>query len=76
MDKVVQKNAASAEESASAAAEMSVQAKQMREFVGDLAALVGGKERGNGQGLDLAKETNPLRMRRGPLVVSSHDPGN
>jgi methyl-accepting chemotaxis protein len=43
MDKVVQKNAASAEESASAAQEMNDQAERMKEFVGELAAVVGGR---------------------------------
>jgi len=42
MDKVVQKNAASAEESASATEEMNAQAEQMKGFVGELVALVGG----------------------------------
>ena len=46
MDNVTQKNAANAEESASAAEEMNAQAAQMRDFVGDLVALVSG--RGNG----------------------------
>ena len=41
MDKVVQQNAGNAEESASAAEEMSAQAVQMKEFVADLTALVG-----------------------------------
>ncbi|MDI6762194.1 MAG: methyl-accepting chemotaxis protein [Thermodesulfobacteriota bacterium] len=43
MDKVVQKNAASAEESASAAEEMNAQAEVMKGFVGELAAVVGGR---------------------------------
>jgi methyl-accepting chemotaxis protein len=42
MDKVVQQNAATAEESASASEEMNVQAEQMKEFVMELANLVGG----------------------------------
>ena len=42
MDKVVQRNSASAEESASASEEMSAQAEQMKQFVGELATLVGG----------------------------------
>ena len=42
MNKVVQKNAANAEESASAAKEMTTQAEQMREFVGELVAVAGG----------------------------------
>ena len=41
MDKVVQQNAANAEESASASEEMNAQAEQMKEFVDDLVALVG-----------------------------------
>ncbi|PKN18915.1 MAG: hypothetical protein CVU71_08985 [Deltaproteobacteria bacterium HGW-Deltaproteobacteria-6] len=39
-DKVVQRNAANAEESASASQEMNNQAKHMKEFVGELAAMV------------------------------------
>ena len=42
MDKVVQQNAANAEESASASEEMNAQAEQMKGFVDDLVALVGG----------------------------------
>jgi len=47
MDKVVQQNAANAEESASASEEMNGQAEQMKEFVGDLVMLVRGSN-GNG----------------------------
>jgi methyl-accepting chemotaxis protein len=46
MDKVVQNNAAGAEESASSAAEMSDQARNMKLYVGDLVALVGGNRNG------------------------------
>jgi len=42
MDKVVQQNAGSAEESASASEEMNAQAAQMKGFVSELVALVGG----------------------------------
>jgi methyl-accepting chemotaxis protein len=42
MDKIVQQNAANAEESASASEEMNAQAEQMKGFVEDLEALVGG----------------------------------
>ncbi len=42
MDKVTQQNAANAEESASAAEEMNAQAEQVKNFVGELVALVGG----------------------------------
>jgi methyl-accepting chemotaxis protein len=48
MDKVVQQNSASAEETASASTEMNVQAERMKEFVEELAKLVGGA--GNGSG--------------------------
>jgi methyl-accepting chemotaxis protein len=41
MDQVVQQNSANAEESASAAQEMSCQAAQMKRMVEELAALAG-----------------------------------
>jgi len=44
MDKVVQQNAANAEESASASEKMSGQAEQLRDYVGDLVRLVTGRE--------------------------------
>jgi len=50
MDKVVQQNAANAEESASASEEMSAQAEQMKGYVGELIALVGGSKDGVDQG--------------------------
>jgi len=43
LEKVVQQNAANAEESASASEEMNAQAEQMKGFVNELVALVGGK---------------------------------
>ena len=43
MDKVVQQNAANAEESASASEEMSAQAEYLNDFVGELVLLVTGK---------------------------------
>ncbi len=43
MDKVTQQNAANAEESASASEELTAQAEQMKGYVGDLLAAVGGK---------------------------------
>ncbi|MFC1676682.1 methyl-accepting chemotaxis protein [Planctomycetota bacterium] len=42
MDKVTQQNAANAEESASASEELSAQAEQMNDVVGELVAMVGG----------------------------------
>jgi len=50
MDKVTQQNAANAEESASAAEEMNAQAEQLREFVAELLALVGGDQSGRAMG--------------------------
>ena len=46
LDKVVQQNAANAEESASASEEMNAQAEQMNANVGDLMDLVGGSKKG------------------------------
>ncbi len=45
MDKVVQRNAGNAEESASVSEHMSAQAGQLKELAGDLSALVGGARR-------------------------------
>ncbi len=42
VDKVIQQNAANAEESASASEEMNAQAEQLKDFVGNLVALVTG----------------------------------
>jgi methyl-accepting chemotaxis protein len=42
MDKVVQQNASNAEESAAASEEMNAQALQMKQFIGDLAAVIRG----------------------------------
>ena len=50
MDKVVQANAAGAEEMASASQEMNAQAERMKEYVGNLAALIGGSANGKGSG--------------------------
>ena len=44
MDKVVQQNAANAEESASASEEMSAQAETLKDYVGELVALVSGQK--------------------------------
>ena len=48
MDKVTQQQAASAEESASAAEELNAQAEQMKGYVADLGAVVGGTSKGSG----------------------------
>jgi methyl-accepting chemotaxis protein len=59
MDKVVQKNAASAEESASAAREMNDQAERMEGFVGKLVEVVSG---GNGIGTGTFTGTDSARV--------------
>ncbi len=48
MDKVVQQNAANAEESASASEEMNAQAEQLKDYVGDLVQLVEGVRKDSG----------------------------
>jgi Methyl-accepting chemotaxis protein (MCP) signalling domain len=58
MDKVTQQNAAGAEEGASAAVEMNVQADQMRKFVGVLTTLVNGKSNGVGIAAGEVKKQN------------------
>jgi len=50
MDKVVQQNAANAEESASASEELNAQAEQMKTVVKELVALIEGGSNGNGNG--------------------------
>ena len=47
MERIVQRNAANAEESASASEEMSAQAETLKGFVGQLASLVGDKGKNN-----------------------------
>jgi methyl-accepting chemotaxis protein len=49
MDKVTQSNAASAEESASAAGQLSLQAGNLLNVVSEMQALAHGAERGQGQ---------------------------
>ncbi|MBI5605360.1 MAG: CZB domain-containing protein [Deltaproteobacteria bacterium] len=48
MDRVVQQNASTAEESASASEELSTQADLMKQFVHDLVKAIGGNHNGNG----------------------------
>jgi methyl-accepting chemotaxis protein len=73
MDKVVQQNAANAEESASASEQMHAQAEQLREYVRDLVALVTGemqnissvrrRKPGNTQG-DETKRSGAVHKKR------------
>jgi methyl-accepting chemotaxis protein len=62
MDKVTQANAASAEESAAAAAELNSQAAAMKEFVADLLFLVEGTRQGHAS----APARRPERQRPNP----------
>jgi methyl-accepting chemotaxis protein len=74
MDKVTQSTAASAEESAAASEELNAQAEQMKVYVRDLVAVVGGRTRGRGSedigGSDrpeqtVARKTHTLPLKRG-----------
>jgi methyl-accepting chemotaxis protein len=73
MDRVVQQNAASAEESASASEEMNAQAEQMKEFVAELMAVIGGNGLGNGyhsyKALPTGRETG-----KGMLAIGQNGP--
>jgi methyl-accepting chemotaxis protein len=76
MDKVVQENAANAEESASASEEMSAQALQLKEFVADLAAIVGGAAARSGhQARTTTFEVKPIVSRKpAPPKSGQHTP--
>jgi methyl-accepting chemotaxis protein len=63
MDKAVQRNAANAEEAASASEEMNAQACQMNEFVGSLRALVHGSK-GDGAARNTASRDNKTSENR------------
>ncbi len=72
MDKVVQQNASSAEESASASEEMSAQAETMKGMVDDLVVVVGksGKgERREDRSTDIpAKTTRATEVKPGQVI--------
>ncbi|MFA5903624.1 MAG: methyl-accepting chemotaxis protein [Desulfobacula sp.] len=61
MDKVVQQNAANAEESASAAEEMSAQAEQLKEYVDELVTLVTGKKNEAGHSAAVHTIHHPMK---------------
>jgi len=71
MDKVVQRNAASAEESASASEEMNAQAEMMKGFVNELVVLVGSRN-GNGFVSGMAQPHQDANGRHGGAI--SHHP--
>jgi methyl-accepting chemotaxis protein len=62
MEKVTQGNAASAEETASAAEELSAQARSMQEMVARLRRFVGGKQEDRGHARD--ESSGPSRVTR------------
>ncbi len=75
MDKVTQQNAATAEESASASEELNAQAEELKNFVVDLAAMVGGNAavstRGGRHPADRSRTAMLARPepRKSPAVV-------
>ncbi|KAF0123316.1 MAG: hypothetical protein FD151_331, partial [bacterium] len=71
MDKVVQQNAANAEESASASEEMNAQAEQMKEFVRDLVMLVRGS---NGNGVVSSASLSRLESVHHQTLALTHQP--
>jgi methyl-accepting chemotaxis protein len=73
MDKVIQQNAASAEESASASEEMNAQAEQMKDFVAELGAVIGGSRNGmkSTKALPIAKEKSKETLAIGHQVRSN-----
>ncbi|WP_448384200.1 methyl-accepting chemotaxis protein [Desulfosoma sp.] len=76
MDKVVQDNAATAEENASASEELNAQAHHMMEFIGTLVAMVGGT--GNGSGPERATETSRSKALGiiSPKALAPYQNGN
>ncbi|MEA3487556.1 MAG: methyl-accepting chemotaxis protein [Thermodesulfobacteriota bacterium] len=72
MDKVTQSNAANAEESASASEEMNAQAEQMKTFVDDLVAMVGGSR---GQKSEVGGRGSGNRGQKKALPVSTKKTG-
>jgi len=74
MDKVVQKNAANAEESASASEEMSAQAEHMKDFIQELVAIVGANSSRAEENLRVAKvgKGDPVGLTK-PVFAKSAD---
>jgi len=77
MDKIVQQNAANAEESASASEEMNAQAEQLKDYVGELVQLVTGK-RAQDAGTTRTRtiksaNRNPQSTKPGSKKMLAHD---
>ncbi|MCK9362549.1 MAG: methyl-accepting chemotaxis protein [Syntrophales bacterium] len=68
MDKVVQQNAANAEESASASEELNAQAMQMKGFVGDIMTIVLGSNAG---GASVSGNITPSRRPKAALTAKT-----
>jgi len=74
MDKVVQTNAANAEESASASEELTAQAEQMKGIVGELVAIVGGSG-GNNLKSQAGNSNRISLLRKGRKAAELHQQG-
>jgi methyl-accepting chemotaxis protein len=77
MDKVVQQNAANAEESAAASEELNAQAMQMKQFVGELITVVQGSNaaRVSSAQTETAPRRRPVLQARTPLAKMPALPG-
>jgi methyl-accepting chemotaxis protein len=75
MDRVIQRNSASAEESASASEEMSAQAEQMKQFVGELATVVGGvTSHSTSKGATASREKAASKKgTKGPKIFAAYE---
>jgi methyl-accepting chemotaxis protein len=69
MDKVVQQNAANAEESASASEEMNAQAEQMKVFLDDLTTIVTGRNGSRAAKDDRSKRGGKNKVRTAPRAA-------
>jgi len=75
MEKVIQRNSANAEESASASEEMSAQAEQMKQFVAELATMVGGANGRStiGSATALLKKVALKKVIKEPKMFAAYD---
>ncbi|MGA2227259.1 MAG: hypothetical protein ABSH41_22720, partial [Syntrophobacteraceae bacterium] len=73
--KVIQRNSANAEESASASEEMSAQAEQMKQFVAELATMVGGANGRStiGSATALLKKVALKKVIKEPKMFAAYD---
>ena len=70
MDKVVQQNAANAEESASASEEMNAQAAQLREYVAELVLLITGSKDNEMDNLNLSRGIDVVPVKRNRAALN------